>query len=139
MPQVFLARSSWPNSPYLGTQVTVFDENDVPGLWTGRGYAPEDSTQAIPLYGDYALKATDADSRFAAMVALTLTIPAGLSPMPSCIVLAPPDPGIVTLNFTGGAKGNGSVASIGRMRNANPAGVGIVALYEQDQYGITGV
>lgn len=40
MPQVFLARSAWATSPYLGLNVDVYDENNIQGQWTGSSYGP---------------------------------------------------------------------------------------------------
>ena len=96
---------------------------------------------AVPsrlLTADYVLTADDDGKRFQATTAITLTIPAGLSPRPELTVLPPPT-GNLTLAFSGGATGNGAATSITRTRAANPAGI-VITPYPDvtDGYGVSG-
>lgn len=69
--------------------------------------------------------------------ALTLTIPAGLSPMPSFTVDCPAS-GIVSIAVSGGATINGATATLTRTRASNPVGFVILAHAETGSYGVSG-
>lgn len=47
MPQVFLPRSQWASSPFLGANVSVYDEANAEGFWTGIDYAPASTADDI--------------------------------------------------------------------------------------------
>jgi hypothetical protein len=67
---------------------------------------------------------------------MTLTIPAGLTPMPSFSVDCPAS-GTVTIAVSGGATLNGATSSLTRTRAANPVGF-VVLAHELDAYGVSG-
>lgn len=67
---------------------------------------------------------------------LTLTIPAGLSPMPSFTVDCPAS-GTVSVARSGGATLNGAGTTLTRTRANNPVGF-VVLAHEADAYGVSG-
>lgn len=68
--------------------------------------------------------------------AMTLTIPAGLSPMPSFTVDCPAS-GAVSIAASGGATINGATTTLTRTRAANPVGF-VVLAHESDAFGVSG-
>jgi hypothetical protein len=95
------------------------------------------STRQATLTSDYTLTASDDNTIFSATTAITVTVPAGLSPMPSCVFL-PPATGSITLHPTGGTLLSGSSSDVAFSIVSNPAGAGLVPLYGQtDKYGVT--
>ena len=90
-----------------------------------------------PLDTDLVLTAADDRRSYACTAALTVTIPANLSPRPS-VVLIPPPTGNLTVAVTGGAQVNAATASLTRSRIVNPAGVALVPYAEADAYGLSG-
>jgi len=89
----------------------------------------------IPLSGPYTLQSSDDGKSFYCTTPLTITIPVGLLPRPSCLVMPPPS-GVVT--FTGVAQLNGSPQSLTRARTANPAGVPLNPWPDVDGFGLGG-
>lgn len=85
----------------------------------------------------YQISKDDDGKVFTCTTALTITIPANLSPRPSFII-NPPATGDVSLDPTGAAQLNGAGTTITRSRASNPAGVAVVAYSESDGYGVSG-
>lgn len=80
--------------------------------------------------------ASDTGKMLKATTALTLTIPAGLSPAPSFIGM-PPSSGDLTISVSGGATVNGGATSLTRALSVNPAGVAVINS-SGDAYGVSG-
>ena len=83
------------------------------------------------------ISASDNGNFLAPTGAITYTIPAGLSPMPSFTVDCPVS-GSVTVAVSGGATINGAAASLSRTRATNPVGF-VVLAHEAGAYGVSGV
>jgi hypothetical protein len=92
---------------------------------------------AVSLSGAYTVAADDDKRVFTCTTALTITIPAGLSPRPSFIV-NPPSSGNVSLDPTGAAQLNGAGTTLTRSRASNVAGFAVVPYAESDGYGVSG-
>lgn len=93
----------------------------------------------VTLNADYTITAADDGKQFNCSTALTITVPAGLSPKPSFIPVPPPT-GNLSLAWTGGATGNGAATTITRTRANNPAGLVVVPYVDvTDGYGVSGV
>lgn len=114
---------------------------------TGQGNTPGISIQATPvlslggapsvqLTGPYTLSSTDDGTYFYASTTVTVTIPAGLNPMPQC-VFAPPQSGSITLHPTGGAQINGATSDVAISIVTNPVPAGLVRTSVTDNYGVT--
>lgn len=109
--------------------------------------APSSSSNPAGLYPNVAPRIIDAVSRnittadngatLAPTGALTYTIPAGLSPMPSYTVDCPAT-GTISTAVTGGATTNGAVTTLTRTRAANPVGFVVLAHSETNSYGVSG-
>lgn len=84
-----------------------------------------------------AVTAADNGGTLICTTAVTLTIPAGLSPMPSFSVV-PPATGVATIAVSGGATTNGATTALDRGRTINPAGFVVTAYPETDAYGVSG-
>ncbi len=98
---------------------------------------PQNATKTSTLSSDYTLTAADDGTWFTASTALVVTVPAGLTPMPSCVFI-PPASGSITLRSSGGTKLSGATSDIVVNLSTNPAGAGLVPLYGQtDSYGVT--
>lgn len=69
--------------------------------------------------------------------ALTYTIPAGLSPMPSFTVDCPAS-GAISIARSGGATLNGVGTTLTRTRANNPVGFVVLAHTDADAYGVSG-
>lgn len=69
--------------------------------------------------------------------AITYTIPAGLSPMPSFTVDCPAV-GTISIAVSGGATVNGAATTLTRARATNPVGFVVLAHAETDGYGVSG-
>lgn len=82
------------------------------------------------------ISAADDGLQLACVAAVTLTIPAGLSPRPSFIVVPPPA-GVVSLAVSGGALINGAATTITRARSSNVAVV-VIGNPDADTYGVSG-
>lgn len=91
----------------------------------------------ITLTGDRTITADDDGAVFACSTALTLTIPAGLSPRPS-FVADPPPTGNLSIAVSGATTINGATTTLTRTRASNPAGVGVLAHQDSDSYGVSG-
>lgn len=85
----------------------------------------------------YQISKDDDGKTFNCTTALTITIPASLSPRPSFIV-NPPASGNVSIAVSGGANINGATTTLTRSRASNVAGVAVVAYAESDGYGVSG-
>lgn len=84
-----------------------------------------------------ALTAADNGRRLAPTAALTYTIPAGLSPMPSFSVDCPAS-GTISIAVSGGATINGAGTTLTRTRASNPVGFVVQAHSEPNSYGVSG-
>ena len=91
----------------------------------------------VSLNADRTIRASDDGRQFTCTTALTITIPASLSPRPS-FVAHPPASGNLSIAVSGGAQINGSTATLTRSRANNFAGVAVVAYAESDGYGVSG-
>lgn len=89
------------------------------------------------LDADYTLAATDDQAILNPSTALTITIPASLSPRPLVVVVPPPS-GNVSVAVSGGATANAATTTLTRARSANPAGFAITPYMEGDGYGVGG-
>jgi hypothetical protein len=85
----------------------------------------------------YQISKDDDGKVFNCTTALTITIPASLSPRPSFIV-NPPASGNVSIAVSGGANINGATTTLTRARSANVAGFAVVPYAESDGYGVSG-
>lgn len=88
-------------------------------------WEPEDSNRT--------LTAADDGKLIAATTAITITIPAVLSPRPAVGLQAPPSG---NLSVTGTI--NGSAQTLTRTRSTNPAGITLAPYSEVDGYGLSG-
>lgn len=80
---------------------------------------------------------SDNGQALAPSAALTYTIPAGLSPMPSFTIDCPSS-GVVTIAVSGGSTINGVTTTLTRSRTANPVGFVVLAHSESNFYGVSG-
>lgn len=87
--------------------------------------------------GSRTITALDNGAALAPTVALTYTIPAGLSPMPSFTVDCP-SAGSVSIARSGAATLNGAGTTLTRARAGNPVGFVVLAHSETDSYGVSG-
>lgn len=85
----------------------------------------------------FTLTAADDGKVFNCTTALTITIPASLSPRPNIAVI-PPASGNVSIAVSGGAQINGATTTLTRARAGNPAGFVIQPYSEADGYGVSG-
>jgi hypothetical protein len=83
------------------------------------------------------IAATDNGKVFQCTVALNITIPAGLTPMPTFVVL-PPSSGDVSVVSSGGTLLNGATDTLTRGRASNRAGFVVQAYPEANSYGVSG-
>ena len=112
---------------YAGSGLTQDQIIAVQGLVSGRRTVDA---------GSRSITKDDNGAFLAPTAALTYTIPAGLSPMPSFTVDCPPT-GAVTVAASGGATINGAATFLTRTRAANPVGF-VVLSHEADAYGVSG-
>lgn len=91
----------------------------------------------VTLSANYTVTADDDGVIFTCTTALTITVPASLSPRPSFIV-NPPASGNASIAVSGGANINGATTTLTRSRASNPAGIAVVAYAESDGYGVSG-
>ena len=91
----------------------------------------------LTLSGNYTVTSADDRKTYTCNSALTITIPANLSPRPSFIV-NPPASGNVSIAVSGGANINGATTTLTRARSANAAGFAVVPYAESDGYGVSG-
>ena len=91
----------------------------------------------ISLSADYTVSADDDKRTITCTTALTVTIPASLSPRPSFVVNPPPT-GNASIAVSGGAQVNGAAITLTRSRANNPAGFVVTAYAESDGYGVSG-
>ena len=91
----------------------------------------------VSISTDTLITAADDARTFNCTTALTITIPANLSPRPSFIV-NPPASGNVSIAVSGGANINGATTTLTRARTANVAGFVVVPYAESDGYGVNG-
>ena len=115
-----------------------FKSGDTLSLYAKRGSIDYTIVGDTAITASRDLTAIDDGDRYYATTAITLTIPAGLSPRPELTVLPPPT-GNLTIAFSGGATGNGAATSITRTRASNPAGI-VITPYPDvtDGYGVSG-
>lgn len=99
-------------------------------------YKP-DGGKSIPISASRTVIAEDDGLVFACTTALTITIPAALSPRPNIAVI-PPASGNVSIAVSGGAQINGATTTLTRARAGNPAGFVIQPYSEADGYGVSG-
>jgi hypothetical protein len=104
---------------------------------TGGVVSTGGSTSQISLSANRLITAADDGAVFSCSTALTITIPAGLSPRPSFAVDCPPT-GSLTIAVSGGALINGATVSLTRSRATNPAGVVVLSHLDADSYGVSG-
>ena len=99
--------------------------------------APIDETGNgwVPLKVNKTLAPWDDGKAYAATVAVTVTLPLGLKPRPTVVILPPPS-GVVTL--VGVAPVNGSAQTLTRSRSSNPNGFLITPHPEEDGYAVNG-
>lgn len=97
----------------------------------------QDTDSGIPLSADYTLTASDNGKTFVCSTALTITVPSGLSPMPSVIVW-PPSSGNTSVARGGSATLNGASTTLTRSLSSNPIGFAIAATPAADAYGVSG-
>ena len=91
----------------------------------------------VSISTDTLITAADDGRTFNCTTALTITIPANLSPRPSFIVNPPPT-GNASIAVSGGANINGATTTLTRARSANVAGFAVVPYAESDGYGVSG-
>jgi hypothetical protein len=89
----------------------------------------------IPVAISFSLTSADDGKVFACTAALTITIPATLSPRPSVIVIPPPS-GNVSIAVSGGAQLNGATTTLTFSRANSPAGIEVTPYAEYDGYGV---
>lgn len=85
----------------------------------------------------FALSAADDGRVFACTAALTVTIPAGLTPRPAVAIIPPPS-GNLSIAVSGGAQINGATTTLTRSRASNLAGVAVQPYVDADGYGVSG-
>lgn len=83
------------------------------------------------------ITAADNAKSLAPTGALTYTIPAGLSPMPSFTVDCPAS-GTISIAKSGAATLNGAGTTLTRTRASNPVGFVVLAHTDADAYGVSG-
>jgi hypothetical protein len=83
------------------------------------------------------ITAADNAKSLAPTGALTYTIPAGLSPMPSFTVDCPAS-GTISIAKSGAATLNGAGTTLTRTRASNPVGFVVLAHTDTDAYGVSG-
>jgi len=83
------------------------------------------------------ITAADNGQALAPTGALTYTIPAGLSPMPSFTVDCPAA-GTISIARSGAATINGAGTTLTRTRASNPVGFVVLAHVDVDAYGVSG-
>ena len=93
--------------------------------------------EVVPLAEGITLNKDDDGVVFAASTAITITVPGGLVPKPS-VVIVPPASGNLSVAFSGGATGNGAGTTLTRTRTANPAGILIQPYNDANGYGVSG-
>jgi hypothetical protein len=102
----------------------------------GSGGGGAANTTPVALSGAYTLTAGDDGKTFYCTTTLTITIPAGLSPMPQVAVIPPPT-GSVTLSPTSPVLLSGVTADQAFNYASNPTGVALVPEYGvADSYGV---
>lgn len=107
------------------------------GVLVTADYLPATQRAQVTLSGAYILKASDDGRVFICSTAITVTIPAGLSPRPN-VAFIPPASGNVSMAVSGGATINGATTTLTRARSANPAGFIVQPYSESDGYGVSG-
>ena len=132
---------AWKAGTQLVNPATGLVYGQADGVGGRQQMSPE--TQALVSGGGIvdavsrSITAADNGRSLQATAALTYTIPAGLSPMPSFSVDCPAA-GAVTIAVTGGATINGASANVTRSRASNPVGFVVLAHSETDAYGVSG-
>lgn len=111
-------------------------ENVGPG-GVSNSYGVRGTGQPSVLTANKTLTALDEGKIYECSTAITITVPAGLSPSPNVIII-PPASGNVTVIGSGGALINGVGTGITRDRATNPAGVALMSYYTSDAYGLSG-
>jgi hypothetical protein len=132
---------SLPTGAIRGVHSNLYPILDKDNLPIGFSSSTGDVLLSAPPYSvssGFTVAVEDDGKVFTCTTALTITIPAGLSPRPSFIV-NPPATGDVSIAVTGGAQVNGGTSTLTRSRASNFAGVVIVPYPESDGYGLSGV
>lgn len=94
-------------------------------------------SNSTPLSADRTITAADDGRQFYCTTALTITVPAGLTPRPTFTVDCPPS-GNASVAVSGGATINGATTTLTRSRSSNPAGFVVLAHQDADAYGVSG-
>lgn len=111
-------------------------ENVGPGN-VSNNYGVRSSSDPSLLSSNYTVKALDNNRIYYCTTALTVTVPAGLSPRPSVIFLPPPS-GNLSIAVSGATTLNGAATTLTRTRAANPSGVVLFAYLDAEGYGVSG-
>ena len=114
-----------------------FQTSMLPDLLDDANGGTTGVSTTVTLSASRTLTAADDQVQFTCTTALTITIPASLSPRPSFIV-NPPASGNVSIAVSGGANINGATTTLTRARSANVAGFAVVPYAESDGYGVSG-
>jgi len=85
----------------------------------------------------FTLTEADDGQVFNCTAALTVTIPAGLTPRPAVAIIPPPS-GNLSIAVSGGAQINGATTTLTRSRASNLAGVAVQPYVDADGYGVSG-
>jgi hypothetical protein len=93
--------------------------------------------KSTTLSGPYTLSVDDNFRDFICTVPLTVTVPAGLVPTPTCTFDCPPT-GNLSFASSGGTTINGTASTLTRTRDDNPAGVALRGHHDADTYGLSG-
>jgi len=116
---------------------TLQDTDDIPVVRAGANVRVRiGSTPTNSVGTSRAITAADNETIILCTAAITLTIPAGLSPQPSILVI-PPQSGSVTIAVSGGATVNGDTASIAVGWDGNRTGFSILPV-GTNAYGCSG-
>jgi hypothetical protein len=105
------------------------------GAVSGAGIAV--SGAGIAVAASREITADDSGAWLLPVAGVTLTIPAGLNPMPSFTVDCPAA-GAVSIARSGAATINGAGTVLTRTRAANPVGFVVLAHADADAYGVSG-
>lgn len=119
-----------------GTQGDASEITLGTGLALSGGVLSSSATSST-VSTSFTLTAADDGKVINCTTALTITIPAALSPRPNIAVI-PPASGNVSIAVTGGAQINGATTTLTRARAGNPAGFVIQPYSESDGYGVSG-
>jgi hypothetical protein len=140
--QQYLSQGTVILGPYSRDQDVEVIASQASDLEYAIGVSPalsgnQTTARQVQLTGaPYTLTAADDGTYFTCSSTTTVTLPAGLSPMPQC-VFAPPASGSITLHPTGGATINGSTSDVAINTVTNPVPAGLARTSITDNYGLT--